>query len=121
CERRISNAKRVFISSPGGLGSLPRMYGPRRACIFFSSPSGRETAAMSHASDGSTSVKRATRQYSGMRKSTAVAPTLTGQPMLAVDKPASCAACHSVGTRICCAYQYQALEKVLLGSNSRLL
>ncbi len=35
-----------------------------------------------------------------------VAPTVTGQPTLAVEMPAACAACHSVGTRTCAAYQY---------------
>ena len=47
------------------------------------------------------------RQNSGIRVSTARASTLTGQPRLAVDRPAACAARHSVGTRMRGAYQNQ--------------
>jgi hypothetical protein len=57
------------------------------------------------------------RQYSGMRKSMAVASTVTGQETLAVWRPAALEADQSVETLIWSAYQYQAPPSLRSGSN----
>ena len=68
-------------------------------------------AGISSRSDGpAVAPGEGPRQYSGISQSieSAGAPTLTGQPTLAVRRPTACAACHSVGTRTWLVYQYHA-------------